>query len=87
MNWTRPFGRTRTFWLGSLSTAYAGMAGAWAALPSAWMPTLNEPERWILAGIGVLLAGSVVMAHQLDSAPVMPKPTVPPSNDFHQGDQ
>ena len=84
MSWTKPFGRTWTFWLGSLSTAYAGMAGGWAALPSAWMPTLNEPERWVLASIGVLLAGSVVMAHKIESAPRLPAP--PASNDFHQGD-
>lgn len=77
MSWKQPFGRTWTYVLGALSTAYAGMAGAWAALPSAWVPTLNEPERWVLAGVGVLLAGSVVFAHKIESAPVLPKPTVP----------
>ncbi|HET9817696.1 MAG TPA: hypothetical protein VFP92_00840 [Rhodanobacteraceae bacterium] len=83
MNWSKPFGRTWTFWLGSLSTSYTAMAGLWATLPSAWVPTLGEAERWILAGIGVLLAGSVVMAHRIESAPKLPAP--PSGNDFHQG--
>lgn len=83
MNWGKPFGRTWTYVLGAVSTAYATMAGAWAALPRDWVPTLNEPERWVLASIGVLLAGSVVMAHKIESAP---RPPVPIGNDFHQGD-
>lgn len=81
MNWQQPFGRTWTYVLGAISTAYAGMAGAWAALPHDWVPTLNEPERWVLATIGVLLAGSVVFAHKIESTPRVPSP--PPSNDFH----
>lgn len=65
----RPFGRSWTYVLGALSTAYAAAAGAWAALPSAWVPTLNEPERWALATVGVVLAASVVFAHKVESAP------------------
>lgn len=83
MNWNRPFGLTWTYVLGALSTTYAGMAGAWAALPADWVPTLNQPERWVLAGVGVVLAGSVVFAHKIETAPRMSAP--PPSNDFHQG--
>lgn len=83
MTLRKPFGLTWTYVLGAASTAYAGMAGAWAALPSDWVPTLNQPERWVLAGIGVVLAGSVLFAHKIESAPRMPAP--PPSNDFHQG--
>jgi hypothetical protein len=75
MNWTKPFGRTWTFWLGSLSTAYTGMAGLWVTLPADWVPTLNQPERWALAGFGSLLAWSVIMAHKIESTPV-PKPSV-----------
>ena len=83
MNWNQPFGRTWTFWLGSLSAAYTAAAGLWATLPTAWVPTLNEPERWTLAALGTLLAGSVVMAHKIESVPKLPAP--PPSNNFHQG--
>lgn len=60
--------KTWTFWLGSLSAAYTAAAGLWATLPTTWVPTLNEPERWVLAGIGTLLAGSVVMAHRIEHA-------------------
>jgi hypothetical protein len=58
--------KTWTFWLGSLSAAYTAAAGLWATLPPAWVPTLNEPERWVLATVGTLLAGSVVMAHRIE---------------------
>lgn len=81
MNWNKPFGRSWTFWLGSLSAAYTGAAGLWATLPGAWVPTLNQPERWVLAGIGTLLASSVVMAHKIESVPQLPKPTVPQPRD------
>lgn len=35
MNWNKPFGRSWTFWLGSLSAAYTAAAGLWATLPGA----------------------------------------------------
>lgn len=80
-----PWHRTPAFWLATLATAYCAMAGAWAVLPAAWQPALPEWAKAALAAVGCILPGAAAFAKIIE-APRSPKPPIPPSNDFHQGD-
>lgn len=58
------------------------LIGAWEALPETMKA--DFPVKWVIALALVMLALGVI-GRLRDQGKALPKPTVPQSNDFHQG--
>jgi hypothetical protein len=64
-----------------LITAYTTAAGAWLVIPVDWKPELSNPEKYGLAGFGVLLPVIGMLVRVLKQSPTTkstPDVTVPP---------